>query len=118
MDIEQLIRSHDFSGTTIVMTGGTGVLGSEMVFALVRSGADVAILARDPSRADAVKKRLEQGPGRVILVQADVLSKESVLRAAGAIQTQLGRVHALINAAGGNAPGIPVSAFSTCPKMP
>ncbi len=105
MDIEQLIKSHNFSGTTIVVTGGTGVLGSEMAAALVRSGADVAILARDPSRAGAVKKRLEQGPGRAILVRADVLSKESVLQAAGEIQTQLGRVHALINAAGGNAPG-------------
>ena len=105
MDIEQLIKSHNFSGTTIVVTGGTGVLGSEMAAALVRSGADVAILARDPSRAGAVKKRLEQGPGHAILVRADVLSKESVLQAAGEIQTQLGRVHALINAAGGNAPG-------------
>ena len=105
MDIEQLIKSHNFSGTTIVVTGGTGVLGSEMAAALVRSGADVAILARDPSRAGAVKKRLEQGPGHAILVRADVLSKESVLQAAGEIQTQLGRVHALVNAAGGNAPG-------------
>lgn len=105
MDIEQLIKSHDFSGIVIVMTGGTGVLGSEMASALVRSGADVAILARDPARADAVKKRLEQGPGRAILVRADVLSKESVRQAAGAIHAQLGRVHALINAAGGNAPG-------------
>jgi NAD(P)-dependent dehydrogenase (short-subunit alcohol dehydrogenase family) len=105
MNIEQLIKSHDFSGTTIVMTGGTGVLGSEMATALVRSGADVAILARDPARAGAVKKRLEQGPGRAILVRADVLSKESVRQAAGEIQTQLSRVHALINAAGGNVPG-------------
>jgi NAD(P)-dependent dehydrogenase (short-subunit alcohol dehydrogenase family) len=105
MDIEQLIKSHDLRGTAIVMTGGTGVLGSEMAAALVRSGADVAILARDPARADAVKKRLEQGPGRAILVQADVLSKESVRQAAGEIQTRLGRMHVLINAAGGNVPG-------------
>jgi NAD(P)-dependent dehydrogenase (short-subunit alcohol dehydrogenase family) len=105
MDIEQLIKSHDFSRTTIVMTGGTGVLGSGMASALVRSGADVAVLARDPARADAVKKRLEQGPGRAILVRADVLSKESLRQAADAVQDRFGRVHALINAAGGNAPG-------------
>jgi NAD(P)-dependent dehydrogenase (short-subunit alcohol dehydrogenase family) len=105
MDIEKLIRSHDFGGTTIVLTGGTGVLGSEMACALVRAGANAAILARDPSRADALKKRLEQGPGSAILVQADILSKESVLQAAGEIQARFSRVHALINAAGGNAPG-------------
>lgn len=105
MDIEQLIKSHDFGGTTIVMTGGTGVLGSEMACALVGSGANVAILARDPSRAGALKKRLEGGSGSAILVQADILSKESLLKAAGEIQARLGSVHALINAAGGNAPG-------------
>lgn len=105
MDIEQLIKSHDFGGTTIVMTGGTGVLGSEMACALVGSGANVAILARDPSRAGALKKRLEGGSGSAILVQADILSKESLHKAAGEIQARLGSVHALINAAGGNAPG-------------
>jgi NAD(P)-dependent dehydrogenase (short-subunit alcohol dehydrogenase family) len=105
MDIEQLIKSYHFGGTTIVMTGGTGVLGSEMACALVGSGANVAILARDPSRADALKNRLAQGPGSAILVRADILSKESLLKAAGEIQARLGSVHALINAAGGNAPG-------------
>ena len=105
MDIEQLIKSHDFGGTTIVMTGGTGVLGSEMACALVGSGANVAILARDPSRAGALKKRLEGGSGSAILLQADILSKESLHKAAGEIQARLGSVHALINAAGGNAPG-------------
>jgi len=105
MDIEQLIKSHDFAGATIVMTGGTGVLGSEMACALVGSGANLAILARDPSRAGALKKRLEGRSGSAILVQADILSKESLLKAAGEIKARLGSVHALINAAGGNAPG-------------
>jgi NAD(P)-dependent dehydrogenase (short-subunit alcohol dehydrogenase family) len=76
-----------------------------MACALVGSGANVAILARDPSRAGALKKRLEGGSGSAILVQADILSKESLLKAAGEIQARLGSVHALINAAGGNAPG-------------
>jgi NAD(P)-dependent dehydrogenase (short-subunit alcohol dehydrogenase family) len=105
MDIEKLITSHHVGGTTIVMTGGTGVLGSEMAWALVRAGAKVAILARDPSRADALKKRLEQGPGSAILVQADILSKESLFKAAGEIESRLGDVHALVNAAGGNVAG-------------
>ena len=119
MDIEQLIKSHDFGGTTIVMTGGTGVLGSEMACALVGSGANVAILARDPSRAGALKKRLEGGSGSAILVQADILSKESLLKAAGEIQARLGSVHALINAAGGNAPGAttnPTQCFFDLPE--
>jgi len=105
MDIEQLIKSHHFGGITIAMTGGTGVLGSEMACALVRSGANVAILARDPSRAGTLKKRLEEGSGSAILVQADILSRESLLKAAEEIRSRFGSIRGLINAAGGNSPG-------------
>ena len=104
MDPEALIAAHNFKGRTVVMTGGTGVLGSEMAVALVRTGADVAILAREPSRSTALQERLVQGPGRGILLQADVLKKESLVEAAEAVEARFGRVHALITAAGGNAP--------------
>jgi NAD(P)-dependent dehydrogenase (short-subunit alcohol dehydrogenase family) len=105
VDVERLIKSYDFSGRTIVMTGGTGVLGSEMACALVRSGANVAILAREPARAGPLRERLEKGSGSAILVQADIFAKESLLKAAGEIQARFGSLHGLVNAAGGNAPG-------------
>ena len=75
-----------------------------MAVALVRAGADVAILAREPGRAAALEERLSQGPGTGVLLQADVLAKESLVEAAHAVQARFGRVHALITAAGGNAP--------------
>jgi len=46
MDIEQLIKSHDFGGTTIVMTGEPACWVRDGPAPLVRSGANVAILAR------------------------------------------------------------------------
>jgi NAD(P)-dependent dehydrogenase (short-subunit alcohol dehydrogenase family) len=104
MDIEAIIAAHNFKGRTVVMTGGTGVLGSEMAVALVRAGADVAILAREPGRAGALQERLAQGPGTGVLLPADVLAKDSLLEAARSVQERFGRVHALITAAGGNAP--------------
>ncbi|MBP1739052.1 MAG: D-mannonate oxidoreductase, partial [Deltaproteobacteria bacterium] len=57
MDLEKLTRSWDFAGQTIVMPGGAGILGSEMAYALVKCGANVVILDRDLSKADALKKR-------------------------------------------------------------
>jgi NAD(P)-dependent dehydrogenase (short-subunit alcohol dehydrogenase family) len=105
VDIERLIQAHDFTGRTVVMTGGTGVLGSEMACALVRSGANVAILAREPARPGPLRERLEKGSGSAILVQADIFAKESLLKAAGEIQARFGSLHGLVNAAGGNAPG-------------
>jgi len=105
MEHDDLRKGYDFSGRTIVMTGGTGVLGSEMAVALARAKANVVVLARDPSRAGELKGRLEEGPGNGALVPADVLVKESLAKAAKEIQVRFGRVHALVNAAGGNAPG-------------
>jgi NAD(P)-dependent dehydrogenase (short-subunit alcohol dehydrogenase family) len=104
METDKLMRGWDFSGQTIVISGGTGVLGSEMACALVKSGAAVVILTRGLSKADALVKRLAQGPGSGKLVKADVLSKESLLRARDIIKGEFGKVHALINAAGGNLP--------------
>lgn len=104
MDTEKLISGYDFSGLTLVMTGGTGVLGAEMAAALVRAGANVAILARNPERAAELEGRLAQGPGVSALIRADVLSPESLAEAAASVKARFGQVHALINAAGGNVP--------------
>jgi len=104
MDIEKLTKSWDFAGQTIVIPGGAGILGSEMAWALVKCGAKVVILDRDLSKADALGKRLSGGPGSGKLMQADVLSRESLLKARDAIKGEFGKVHALINAAGGNMP--------------
>jgi NAD(P)-dependent dehydrogenase (short-subunit alcohol dehydrogenase family) len=119
VDIEKLTQSHDFTGCTVVMTGGTGVLGSEMAFALVRSGANVAILARDPARAGSLRERLEKGPGAAMVVQADIFAKESLLGAAKEIHARFGSIHGLINAAGGNDPGAttgPTQSFFDLPE--
>ena len=104
MDLEALLKGYDLTGHNIVITGGTGVLGSEMAVALVTCGANVVILTRDPDRAEPVRKRLERGAGRGVLMLADVLSKQSLSETRAAVQAEFGTVHGLINAAGGNHP--------------
>jgi NAD(P)-dependent dehydrogenase (short-subunit alcohol dehydrogenase family) len=104
MNIEELKKGWDFTGFTIVVTGGTGVLGGEICAALAGCGAKVAVLARDPSRAQALLKRVEKARACVKVVQADVLVKETLERAREAIRAELAGVDALINVAGGNHP--------------
>jgi NAD(P)-dependent dehydrogenase (short-subunit alcohol dehydrogenase family) len=104
MDQDKLKGSSNFTGRTIVIPGGAGVLGGEMACALVKCGANVVILNRDLSRADSLKERLKNGPGSATLAQADVLSKESLLKARDMIKNEFGKVYGLINAAGGNMP--------------
>jgi NAD(P)-dependent dehydrogenase (short-subunit alcohol dehydrogenase family) len=110
MHPDTLAKLYDFTGRTVVITGGTGVLGSEIACSLVECGANVAIISRTPSRADQFQDRLGHGPGRAIAVYGDVLKRETLIQAAVSIQATFGGVDALINAAGGNHPSATTSA--------
>jgi len=104
MNLEEMSQLYDFSGRTVAITGGAGILGGEMACALVGCGANVAILDRDPSLADRLMDRLGCGPGCAIVVYADVLKRETLFEAEETIRKEFGPVDTLINAAGGNNP--------------
>jgi NAD(P)-dependent dehydrogenase (short-subunit alcohol dehydrogenase family) len=99
-----LTEMYDFTGRSILVTGGTGVLGKEIVFALSSCGANLAVLTRDPSRAKALMDRLKTTNGQSILVAGDVLRKESIEKAAEETVRAFGKIDCLINGAGGNNP--------------
>jgi len=97
-------ETYDFTGRTVVVTGGAGVLGGEIACSLVACGARVAILDKDPSLADRLQDRLRQGPGSAIVVGSDVLDAEALAESAEVIRNEFGTVDTLVNAAGGNHP--------------
>jgi NAD(P)-dependent dehydrogenase (short-subunit alcohol dehydrogenase family) len=103
MDLNALMKMCDFTGRTIVVTGGTGVLCGAMAKALVGCGANVAILARSREKGEATLEGVS-GPGRAIVVVGDALKKETLLDAASATLGEFGRIDGLINGAGGNNP--------------
>ena len=103
MDLKELTKLYDFSDRTAVITGGAGIIGGEMACALVGCCANVAILDRAPELADRLIDRFEGGPGKAIVVYADVLKPDTLHKAEEVIQTEFNSsVHLLINAAGGN----------------
>jgi NAD(P)-dependent dehydrogenase (short-subunit alcohol dehydrogenase family) len=107
MNLQELTRLYDFSGKTIVITGGAGVLGGEIACALIGCKANVAILDRDPALGEKLIHRVEMISGeigRAVYVFGDVLDRKSLEQAHDVIQKEFGRVDALINAAGGNNP--------------
>ena len=104
MDLSEVTRMYDFTGRSIVITGGAGILGGEIACALVGCGAKVAILDRDPALADRLLHRFETSIGEAIVVYADVLNRESLLKAEQAVFGAFGRIDGLINSAGGNKP--------------
>jgi len=104
MDSSELNRLYDFSGQTIVITGGAGILGGEIACALVGCGANVAILDRNLDPAQHILELMEPRANHAVAVRADVLDQESLRKAAETIQGKFGAIHGLINAAGGNRP--------------
>lgn len=104
MNLDEVTKLYDFTGRTVVITGGAGVLGGEMACALVGVNANVAILDRDPAAADLVVRRFEQTRGKYLVVKGDVLEKKSLEEAAAEVKKQFGRIDCLINGAGGNNP--------------
>ena len=110
MNAQELLQWYDFSGMTIVITGGTGVLGGEMACALVGCGANVAVLDRNPNLPQEFKKPMDAGPGKYMVVYGDVLIRKQLESAAKDIQAFFGDIDILINAAGGNHPQATTSA--------
>ncbi|MEJ5199704.1 MAG: SDR family oxidoreductase [Anaerolineae bacterium] len=108
MDLTEITLTYNLAGHTVAITGGAGILGGEMAYALVGCGANVAILDRDPALADRLIKRIQMidkpGIGKVIVVYADVLKRDTLVKAEEAIRNEFGAVDILINAAGGNKP--------------
>jgi NAD(P)-dependent dehydrogenase (short-subunit alcohol dehydrogenase family) len=104
MNLDELTKMYDFRGRTVVVTGGTGVLGQAMVGALVGCGASVAVVARNREKADAQIANL-QGPGRAVAIAGDVLDAMSLREAAREVVKEFGRIDCLLNGAGGNHAG-------------
>ncbi|NUQ36590.1 MAG: SDR family oxidoreductase [Caldilineales bacterium] len=107
MNLAQISQNYDFSGRTIVITGGGGVLGGEIAATLAGCHANIAILDRDMRLAERAAQRIAELPGmqaRAVAIDADVLDKASLAKAEARVHSEFGRVDGLINAAGGNKP--------------
>ncbi|MFN2203853.1 MAG: SDR family NAD(P)-dependent oxidoreductase, partial [Caldilineaceae bacterium] len=118
MNLQELTQWYDFDGKTIVITGGTGVLGGEIACALVGCGANVAVLDRNPNLPEELKKPMDAGPGKYMVVYGDVLKRELLESAAADIREAFGEIDTLVNAAGGNHPKATTSADASFFDLP
>lgn len=111
MNLDELQSLYDFTGRTVLITGGAGVLGSEIACAMVGCNANVVILDRDVELAEKVIERFPKVvKGRAVRVYGDVLKVETLRQANQTIAAEFSAVDILINAAGGNHPSATTSA--------
>jgi len=104
LTLDELMRMYDFTGKTVAITGGVGILGSEFACALVGCGANVAILDINLNPGKALLARMGKRASQAELFQCDVLNTASLTKAAGEVVARFGKIDCLINAAGGNKP--------------
>jgi NAD(P)-dependent dehydrogenase (short-subunit alcohol dehydrogenase family) len=88
-------------GRVALITGGSKGLGLATATRLAASGADVAILARDPATLEEAKRHIGQtAKGRVVAVSCDVSRADDIARAYASVMDSLGRIDILVNNAG------------------
>jgi NAD(P)-dependent dehydrogenase (short-subunit alcohol dehydrogenase family) len=102
--VEQVQDLFSLAGKVAVVTGATGVLGSEMARSLARSGARVGVLGRREKKASQVAGEIEVEGGEALALPADVLDTDELEGARDALLERWGRMDILVNAAGGNVP--------------
>jgi NAD(P)-dependent dehydrogenase (short-subunit alcohol dehydrogenase family) len=104
MDSPQIAQLFNLEGKTYVVTGGAGVLGGDVVCALVAAGANVAILDLRLDPVPSLLERMGPSASRVHAVQGSVLSRDSLSEAAAVVADRFGPIDGLVNTAGGNKP--------------
>lgn len=93
-------KKHLFSltGKVAVVTGGAGLLGQVFCQALVTAGANVAIIDLDKQAADKTAATIKKAETqKVIAVECDITSPESVSVMVKTVVTQLGGIDILLN---------------------
>lgn len=98
-------EAFDIAGKVAVVTGGSGVLGSNIAEGFLRAGARVIIIGAHQERVDAALERLKKTEGDIKGYVCDVLDMDSLKALREQILADRGRVDILVNAAGGNIPG-------------
>lgn len=99
----------DLKGKIAVVTGGSGVLGSNVSEGLLQAGAKVVIVGAHQNKVDATLERLKpvaaEHKTEVFGFVCNVLEYSEIVAFTESVRSKFGRVDILVNAAGGNVAG-------------
>lgn len=87
----------DLKGRTALVTGGASNIGRGIVLRLAEQGAEVRLLDRD---AEQARRTADLMPGRISVVEADLLDHNSLRAAATEVTSKGNQVDILVNNAG------------------
>lgn len=99
-----LEKIFGLNNKTAILTGSTGVIGSEIASGLVSSGAKVILLGRNTEALNQLTNKLKN-KGELVSFNCDVLNKDNLAEVYNKVVDRFGKIDVLINAAGGHVPG-------------
>lgn len=115
---ENMQVTYDFTGKTVVITGGAGILCAGMCKTLAAAGAAVAVLDLNLEAAKQLASGITKAGGKALGVSCNVLEKASIEDAAKTVLAEFGKVDILINGAGGNKPQATTNAETSFFDLP
>ena len=89
----------------VVLTGGTGILGSDMARHFAKENAIVVVLDLNEEAGVKLEEELKKDSGKALFLKTNVLNKEILEQNCKDIVDAFGRIDVLINLAGGNMAG-------------
>ena len=92
--------SFDVTGQICLITGGTSGMGRAIAEGLAAVGAHVVVGSRDIERVRATERSLTDAGRDCVGLPLDVTDPNSIQRAVRSVVDRLGRIDALVNAAG------------------
>ena len=111
MKYDSIFRPGLFSGQLIVVTGGGSGIGRCTAHELASLGAHVLITGRKREKLEAVAAEIREDGGRVSIASFDIRDEEAVTAFVRDTVAEHGRIHGLVNNAGGQYPA-PLMAIS------
>lgn len=93
----------------VVITGGTGVLGTAIAKQLASEGAKVVLLGRRKEEGGRIVNEIKAAGGEALFLVSDVMNREVIQDNCDEIMEKYGRIDALLNAAGGNMAGATIA---------
>lgn len=90
----------NLNGKVVIVTGGSGAIGSAICKRFAKAGAKVIAAARKLEKLEALAAEIKAAGGEAAAVQADVTDKASCAKMAEEAVRIFGRVDCLVNCAG------------------
>jgi citronellol/citronellal dehydrogenase len=99
-----IFRPALFEGQLHIVTGGGSGIGRCTAHELTSLGATVVVIGRNEAKLDEVVAEIEHDGGKAERAAADIRDEDAVRAVVSGIVTRHGRIHGLVNNAGGQFP--------------